>query len=91
MRLLTKLLATLACRPLLVVSLQDHTHRAALESVLGRLAEGQLSMTVQMFPLHILASMAAGAGGAAGHSSPATVPYQELARSHQDITLLFME
>jgi hypothetical protein len=80
----------------LLVSLTDHTTRAQLEALLGQLAEGQLAMTVQMFPLHILAHMAGAAGPLLEPAASATAPrpppsMQHLARSHQDVTLLFME
>lgn len=48
------------------------------------------ALAMQMFPLHILATMAAMSAGAA---QPRQEPgmHQQLARSHHDVTLLFME
>ncbi|KAJ9510726.1 hypothetical protein QJQ45_027647 [Haematococcus lacustris] len=72
-------------QPGLLVVQQDTSEAAAMETLLADLAESQLNTAASIFPKHIVEFLAT--------SGNTSAPNQmaELARRHEDVTLLFMD
>eukprot|EP00798_Chlamydomonas_sp_ICE-L_P024112 gene24112-9687_t len=72
------------CYDAILLLQTDITERADLEARIAALAEAQTNMLASMFPRHVLEHMVKGQDGETPNLS-------ELARSHKDITIMFLD